>query len=228
MSLINGIVIGIITGGILMLLVLLGLRRFSVGPGVRQLTFHSSIEQMRAIGQLSVFKVITKEIVTEVDHTWGETGKKYLSWLLSNKKMAMIFEFEIDFRYDLRSSQFEIVGSNGNYILKMPPCFYETHIRDIQFYDEQKSRLLPWLLPDLINPIFGNGFSEEDKNHLKNEAKKRAEEQAKKLINSLTSEVEQSAKQTLQSLAKAFGAENVGFDFRRSKEPALTVDFKEK
>ncbi|MFA7644893.1 MAG: hypothetical protein WCX92_06845, partial [Thermovirgaceae bacterium] len=75
----------------------------------RETTIHSSIQQLKSIGQLSVFKVLTKEIVTEVDHSWGEIGKKYFSWILSNRKMAMIFEFVIDFRYDLRSPDFQII-----------------------------------------------------------------------------------------------------------------------
>ncbi len=191
-------------------------RRGRRSPGSRLTAVESGIEQLRSIGQLSVFKVLTKEIVTEIDHAWGEIGKKYLSWILSGKKMAMIFEFEIDFRYDLRSPDFQITGSEGTYLLKMPECQHETNIRDIQFYDEQKSKLIPWLLPDLVNQIFGDGFTEEDKNRLKDAARRAAEAQAATLIASLGSDVERSARQTLQSLARAFGAENVSFEFRRS------------
>ena len=69
---------------------------------------HTSLEGMRAVGELSVFKVVTKEIVTETDYSFGEFGRKYLRWAFSQKKLAMIFEFQIDFRYDLRSAQFSI------------------------------------------------------------------------------------------------------------------------
>jgi hypothetical protein len=182
--------------------------------GARQTSVHSGIEQLKAIGQLSVYKVLTKEIVTEIDHSWGEIGRKYLSWILSVKKMAMIFEFEIDFRFDLRSPDFKIVETGkGYYLLRMPPCLHETSIRDIQFYDEQKSKLIPWLLPDLLNTLFGNGFSEQDKNRLKDAARRAAETQALALIGNIGSDVEQSAVQTLRSLARAFGAENVEFEF---------------
>ena len=64
----------------------------------REIRVLSTIEQLRAIGQLSAYKVMTKEIVTETDHSWGEFGRRYLNWVLSDKKMAMIFEFVIDFR----------------------------------------------------------------------------------------------------------------------------------
>ncbi|MBN1495470.1 MAG: DUF4230 domain-containing protein [Spirochaetes bacterium] len=194
----------------------------------RQNIFVSSIEQIRAIGELSVFKAYTKEIVTEVDHAWGEFGKKYLTWIMSNKKMAMIFEFEIDFRYDLRSPRFRVEENRGAYTFVMPECFHEIHIRDIHFYDEQRSRIIPWLLPDFINKIFTDGFSEEDKNRIKNEAKKRAEEQAKGIIERLSSDVERSASQTLTSLAKALGADRVSFVFKDTgREAVRSVEFRD-
>lgn len=194
-----------------------------------EITIHSSIQHLRSIGQLSVFKVITKEIVTETDHSWGEFGAKYLQWVLSKKKMAMIFEFAIDFRYDLRRPEFEIIGADDtSYIIKMPPCFYEAHIRDIQFYDEQGSRFLPWLLPDLLSGFLSNGFSEEHKNKLVAAAKAHAEQQARELIDSLQSEVQNSAKATLQSISKAFGAKNVAFEFSKQEDIDLSIGYAKK
>ena len=188
----------------------------------------STIDQMRAIGQLSVFKVITKEIVTETDHSWGDIGKRYLSWVLSNKKMAMIFEFEIDFRYDLKNPAFQIEESApGEFTVTMPPCDYEAHIRDIKFYDEQGSKLLPWLLPDLLNGFLGDGFSEEDKNRLVNAARAHAEKQAQELISSLQSEVRSSAQSTLQSISRAFGAGEVAFEFPADEKPDIHVEMSE-
>lgn len=212
--------LGVIVVILLVCLVIVVLRR-SRGPNI---TVQSSIQHMRSIGQLSVFKVITKEIVTENDHTWGEFGSKYMQWVLTNKKMAMIFEFEIDFRYDLRRPEFEIIGaSNSSYIIKMPPCFHEAHIRDIKFYDEQKAKVMPWLLPDLLNGFFSGGFSEEDKNNLVKAAKCHAEKQAVELISNLQCEVQNSAKTTLLSISKAFGAENVAFDFMPQGDINLNV-----
>ena len=179
---------------------------------------HSSIEDIRSVGQLVVFKIITKEIVTTAEHWLGEWGKKYFQWLASTKKMAMIFEFEIDFRYNLRSGDF-IVEPTGpdSYKLKMPKCFYEIYIRDISFYDEQSAKLLPWLVPDLLNRAFGSGFSEEDKNHLKEEARQQASRIAEQFVRNMQSEVQNSARQTMEALAKAFGAEKVKIDFSDSQ-----------
>ena len=194
------------------------------GSGGRATVIHNSIQQLRAIGQLSVFKVLTKEIVTEIDHSWGEIGRKYLSWVLSGKKMAMIFEFEIDFQYDLRSPDFKITAEDGVYVLRMPACIHKTSIRDIHFYDEQKSKLIPWLLPDLINSIFGDGFTEQDRNRLKDAARHAAEAQASTMIAGLGSEVEQSAEQTLRALARSFGADEIRFEFPLPAEQAPAND----
>lgn len=175
---------------------------------------HSSIEQMKAIGQLSVFKVVTREIVTECDHSWGEFGAKYLSWILTKRKMAMIFEFEIDFRYDLRHVGFRINAlGDDRYFIEMPPCQHQAFIRNIQFYDEQRGRLMPWLVPDLLNGFFSSGFSEDEKNRLVAAARDHAESQARQLIDNLQSEVHQSAKNTLEAIAKGFGAHQVSFEF---------------
>ena len=194
----------------------------------QEIRVFSSIEQLRAIGQLSAYKVMTKEIVTETDHTWGEVGSRYLSWVLSNKKMAMIFEFVIDFRYDLQSPLFGIEETGeASYAVTMPPCDYEVHIRDIRFYDEQGSKLLPWLLPDLLNGFLTTGFSEEDKNKLVDAAKNHAEKQALELINNIQSEVQKSAKSTLESISHAFGAEHIDFKFVPKGTPSIEVDVAE-
>ncbi len=219
-TLMVGLTVGLLLA-LLIITVILLLRR----KPARRMSIHATVEHMKSIGQLSVFKVVTKEIVTETDHSFGEFGSKYLSWALSRKKMAMIFEFEIDFRYDLRRPEFEIIGADqGSFIIKMPPCFYEVHIRDIRFYDEQKSKFLPWLLPDLLNGFLGPGFTEEDKNRLVAAARTHAQSQAEELVRSLESEVQNSAKATLQSISRAFGASFVAFDFDTDKPEAVAVE----
>ncbi len=221
---VSTLMVGLMTGLVLALLVATVILLLRRKPG-RRMSIHATVEHMKSIGQLSVFKVVTKEIVTETDHSFGEFGSKYLSWALSRKKMAMIFEFEIDFRYDLRRPEFEIIGADqGSFIIKMPPCFYEVHIRDIRFYDEQKSKFLPWLLPDLLNGFLGPGFTEEDKNRLVAAARTHAQSQAEELVRSLESEVQNSAKATLQSISRAFGASFVAFDFDTDKPEAVAVE----
>ena len=70
-------------------------------PAATQIS--TEISQLKSIGELSVFQVYSKEIVTKTDHAFGSFGKEYLRWLVSEKKLSMIFEFEINFIYDLTS-----------------------------------------------------------------------------------------------------------------------------
>ncbi len=189
-----------------------------------EVSIQSSLEHLRAVGQLSVFKALTRDIVTATDHTWGEFGRKYLGWILSEKKMAMIFEFEIDFRYDLRSPDFQIgADPGGGARIRMPPCHQEARIRDIRFYDEQNSRLIPWLLPDLLNGFLTKSFTEEDKNRLIAAAKTHAEAQARSLIESIQPDVHASARSTLESLARAFGVQRVSFEFAPQQKSDIPV-----
>ncbi len=223
-SFLIGIVVALVVVGVLWFW--LKLKR---NKPAKEIRIFSSIEQLRAIGQLSVYKVMTKEIVTETDHTWGEIGTRYLTWVLSKKKMAMIFEFVIDFRYNLQSPLFEIAETGESaYAVTMPPCDYEVHIRDIRFYDEQGSKFLPWLLPDLLNGFLSNGFSEEDKNKLIDAAKGHAEKQALELINNIQSDVQKSAKSTLESISHAFGADSIEFKFTTQATTDVNVAVSEK
>lgn len=170
----------------------------------------AAIEELKAIGVLSVFKAVTKEIVTARDHSLGDLGKRYLEWLITSKKMAMIFEFDIDFQYDLRDPSFGVQEDGpGRYRLQMPRCDYVVHVRNVTFYDEQGGKLLPIILPDAINKILGGGFNEEDRNKLMDEAKLQAEKLAENLARRLSSEVQTSARQTMEMLAKSFGAQSV-------------------
>ena len=170
----------------------------------------ASIEELKAIGVLSAFKAVTKEIVTARDHLLGDLGKRYLEWLVTSRKMAMIFEFDIDFQYDLRDPAFAVTEEGpGRYRLQMPRCEYVVHVRNVTFYDEQGGKLLPIILPDAINKILGGGFNEEDRNKLMDEAKLQAEKLAENLARRLSSEVQTSTRQTMEMLAKSFGARSV-------------------
>jgi hypothetical protein len=163
-------------------------------------------------------KAFTKEIVTAAKHWFGDVGKRYLTWLVSNKKMAIVFEFEINFWYDLKSPEFTVTDAGvDTFNIKMPQCLYDISIRRISLYDQQKARLLPWLLPGLVSEFFGTSFNEEEHNKLMDEALKQASVMADQLINRLSSEIEKSARQNMETLAKSFGAKSVLIDFSKSK-----------
>ena len=212
--LVFGIIVGVVGA--------IGIRRVfykkSPRSQVQDHQIYSFVENMKSVGELVVFKAFTKEIVTAAKNWFGDVGKRYLTWLVSNKKMAMVFEFEINFRYDLKSPDFTVTDAGeGKFNIKMPQCLYDIGIRRISLYDEQRAKLLPWLLPGLVSEFFGTSFNEEEKNRLMDEALKQASLMADQLINRLSSEIEKSARQTMVTLAKSFGAESVLLDFSKSK-----------
>jgi len=179
---------------------------------------YSFVENMKSVGELVVFKAFTKEIVTAAKHWFGGVGKRYLTWLVSNKKMAIVFEFELNFWYDLKNPDFTVTDAGeGKFNIRMPQCLYDISIRRISLYDQQKAKLLPWLLPGLVSEFFGTSFNEEEHNRLMDEALKQASLMADQLINRLSSEIEKSARQNIETLAKSFGAKSVLLDFSTSK-----------
>jgi hypothetical protein len=194
--------------------IVLWFKRLKRPKNIQDFEIYSTVEKFRAVGELVVFKIVTKEIITASDHWFGEIGKKYFQWLASNKKMAMIFQFDIDFKYNLHSPEFIIEPTGENtFRLKMPKCLYESHIKDISFYDEQGAKFLPWLLPHLITKALSDGFNEATKNRLIAEAKNQASKMADGLVKQMQSEVQKSAVQTLEVLAKGFGAKRITVDF---------------
>lgn len=211
-------VIGIVLGVAGSLIVRKAFRKKAPNGGTKEHKIYAFVENMKSVGELVVFKAFTKEIVTTAENWLGKVGKKYLTWLMSNMKMAMVFQFEINFWYDLKSPGFKVMDAGQNrFMVTMPKCLYNINIKDISFYDEQSAKLLDWLLPPLISRVFSKDFNEEDKNRLKDEAKMQASSMANQLIEQLSSEIEKSARQTMEMLAKSFGAESVVLDFSQSQ-----------
>jgi len=208
-----GIVLGVVGTIVIKKIFYLKGQKRIVGPQV-----YSFVENMKSVGELVVFKTFIKEIVTSADHWFGEWGKRYLQWLVTNKKMAMVFQFEISFWYDLRNSGFTAMESGeDNFNITMPPCLYDISIKNISFYDEQKAKPFNWLLPGLLSEALGKSPDENDKNKLMDEALKQGSWMADQLTKRLSSEVRTSAQQTMEMLAKSFGAKAVSLDFSKSE-----------
>ena len=151
-----------------------------------------------SIGELRVYRAYMKEIVTSVDHVWGDIGKKYFSWMLSEKKLAMVFEFEVDFVYNLLSKDFKVFDDINGVSIKMPRCKYDVKIKDFYFYDEQGTRLK--ILPEFLSSIFDGGVSEDEKNELIKMAIKQVEEISKKVAIDIQTDVDRKTKETINNL----------------------------
>ena len=163
------------------------------------------------IGELRVYRAYMKEIVTSVDHVWGEIGKKYFSWMLSEKKLAMVFEFEVDFVYNLFSKDFKVEQNQNGLSVTMPKCKYDVKIKDFYFYDEQGTRLK--ILPEFLSSIFDGGVSEDEKNELVKMAIKQVEEIAKKVAKNIQSDVDTTTRATINNLIMGFDEHIDSFKF---------------
>ncbi len=166
------------------------------------------------IGELRVYRAYMKEIVTSVDHVWGDIGKKYFSWMLSEKKLAMVFEFEVDFVYNLLSKDFKVLEKRKDISIKMPRCKYDVKIKDFYFYDEQGTRLK--ILPEFLSSIFDGGVSEDEKNELVKMAIKQVEEISKKIVMNIQSDVDNTTKETINNLIVGFNKRVDSFKFYES------------
>jgi hypothetical protein len=190
-----------------------------------RLTHESFLTSMKAVGELSAFRVMTKEVITASDHWFGEFGRKYLNWLLSEQRITLVIEFDVDFRYDLNDPRFQVQrGGEGEFTLVMPPCRHEVLIRDMRIHSEDKSELLPWLMPEVIGRVFTGGFSVEAKNKLIAETRDQASAFAGELVQKATGEAQRSAAGTLSMLALGLGANKVDFDFLPAGEFRPEVD----
>ena len=174
---------------------------------------HRTLGEFRAVGELSAFKAVSKDLITHVDHSFGEFGRKYLSWAFTRKKLAMLFEFEMDFRFDLRSDQVRIEAQGQHAIIHLPQARVDVAIKNLSFYDEQRSRFLPWLLPDLLQGFFDGRFSEEDKNRLIAAAREHAVSEARQLALRYRPQIEASAHATLQILTRSLGFQSLEVRF---------------
>ncbi len=207
-------------GGLVSALIAYGVWKFArrgrgkSGKMADVVTHESFITSMKAMGELNAFRIMTKEVITASDHWFGEFGKKYLNWLLSEQRITLVIEFDVDFKYDLNDPRFSInnTGETGFEIL-MPPCNHEVRIRDMRIHSEDKTELLPWLMPEVIGRVFTGGFSVEAKNKLISETKTQARRFAAELVSKTTGEAQRSATMTLSMLAQGLGAGRVDFNF---------------
>ncbi len=194
-------------------------------PVARTITHESFITSMKAVGELSVFRIMTKEVITASDHWLGEFGRKYLNWLFSSQRITLVIEFDVDFRYDLNDPVFAITPrGESSFLVTMPPCRHEVHIRDMRIHSEDKTELLPWLMPELIGRVFTKGFSVEAKNKLIAETKIQASGLAAYLVRRTGAEAQRSATMTLSMLAMGLGARKVDFEFLPAGEFEPSVD----
>ncbi len=216
-------------GGLVVAAVSWGIWKFARRGGNKKaparIAHESFVTSMRAVGELSVFRIMTKEVITASEHWFGEFGRKYLNWLLSERRITLVIEFDVDFRYDLHDPRFEIKRNGEDaFDLVLPPCQHEVFIRDMRIHSEDQTELLPLLIPEVVGRFFTGGFSVEAKNKLISETRQQTRGFAAELVVKATGEAQRSAGQTLSMLAQGLGATKVDLTFLPAGEFAPEVD----
>jgi len=209
-ELLSGLALGATIAGLAGWILLL--RRRGRGAAI---DVHSTVLRFRAVGELVVFRMVSQQIVTAEDHPAGRF-REWAEWLLSSKKMALVIEYGIDFKYDLCDPAFRVEATEGGGArVVLPPLQFQPHVRDIRFYDERNARWLPFLLGD-ITGVIGPRFDESEKNRMLVSARSQVDELARRSVAALHGEVQASARRTIESLARGFGAERIEIGFAES------------
>lgn len=126
--------------------VVLAVRRGRRGGGVDRIELRMLTERVRAVGRLVGLEVHAKEIAT------ATRGWNWLPpILLSQAKIAMIFQFEKQYSVELGSltdADVQDLG-DGRFRVELPPISGSLRLMDVEPYDIQQGRVLGLL--DVIN-----------------------------------------------------------------------------
>ncbi len=135
----------VIGAGIVFFLVS-SLKRGRQGGGVDKISLRMLTERVRAVGKLVGLEVHAKEIAT------ATSGWNWLPpILLSQAKIAMIFQFEKQYAVELSAvtdADVEDLG-DGHFRITLPPIVGSLRLMDVEPYDIQQGRVLG--LVDVIN-----------------------------------------------------------------------------
>lgn len=180
-----------VLGGIIGLTILQwAMRRRTKSPQTQATDIHVIAERVQAVARLIGLEVSAKEIAT---------AKKGLSWLppaiLSQARLAMIFQFEKQYSVDLSliaADDVEVLAT-GKYRLHMPEIEGTLRLIDVTPYDIQDGRILGLLdviqmnaatqkqLMDRAQDQAANLFVSNDRRYLA-EARASIERQLKSLL----------------------------------------------
>lgn len=156
-----------------------------------------SIEStVRNIGELVVMKAVLKEIVTT------EINRENLS---IPKKAALIFKFDLNFKYDLRQKEFSIERVDVERVrIVMPPVKVDFHIRDLIVYDKQPGQKWFQTYPITV----------QEENELIQQARASAEKQVSEFVTEYRAQYRASAESIMKLLAEGFGYRTVTVEFQ--------------
>ena len=140
------LVLAALVGGGGVLWIVTAIRRGRRGSDIEKISLRMLTERVRAVGKLVGLEVHAKEIAT------ATSGWNWLPpILLSQAKIAMIFQFEKQYAIELgalRERDVEDLG-DGRFRVTLPPVEGSLRLMDVEPYDIQQGRVLGLL--DVIN-----------------------------------------------------------------------------
>lgn len=204
----------IIGAGVVFYLVTV-LKKGRKGGGVDTISLRMLTERVRAVGKLVGLEVHAKEIAT---------ATKGFNWLppilLSQAKVAMIFQFEKQYAVELGSldeRDVEDLG-NGRFKVTLPPIVGSLRLMDVEPYDIQRGRVLG--LVDVIN------MNAERQNELMKTAQQQAAELFEKNDERYEKQARDAIERQLQAIAKLFDG-SLDIRWRQTaqrEQPRLVMD----
>ncbi|MEZ6164386.1 MAG: DUF4230 domain-containing protein [Phycisphaerales bacterium] len=190
-------------------------KRGRKGGGVDKISLRMLTERVRAVGKLVGLEVHAKEIAT---------ATKGFNWLppilLSQAKVAMIFQFEKQYAVELGSldeRDVEDLG-NGRFRVTLPPIVGSLRLMDVEPYDIQQGRVLG--LVDVIN------MNAERQNELMKTAQQQAAELFEKNDDRYEKQARDAIERQLQAIAKLFdGMLDIRWrETAQREQPRLVMD----
>lgn len=182
-----------IVGAGVVFYLLSALKRARAGKDIEKISLKIITERVRAVGKLVGLEVHAKEIAT------ATAGYSWLPpILLSQAKIAMIFQFEKQYAIELGGLNESDVTDLGDahYRITLPPIVGSLRLMDVEPYDIQQGRVL-----GLIDVINMNA-------HRQNELMRTAQDQAAELFEKNDDRYINQARETIErqlnSIAKLF------------------------
>jgi len=173
-------------------------------------THRQVLQGVHELGDLVALSATMKDIQTDVEEPHWYKARQ--------KKLALICEFELEHRFDLTKATMAN-ASTGRLTLELPPCRVKTGITNVEVYDEQDGVFEISLSSGIRVEAYRDRITTEERNKMIKAARKEAEQAALNMDSQMLSRAEQSAKRTLQALARALGVnEEVEVVFRDRSE----------
>ena len=172
------------------------LKRGRKGGNLDRVSLRMLTERVRAVGKLVGLEVHAKEIAT------ATTGWNWLPpILLSQAKVAMIFQFEKQYAIELGALREQDVTelSPGRFRVSLPAIVGSLRLMDVEPYDIQQGRVLGLL--DVIN------MNAERQNQLMRTAQEQAAELFEKNDERYIAQARSAIERQLHSIARLFDVE---------------------